>query len=265
MKILVLGASGFLGRKIYEYLKEKYNCVGTQFSQNYSDLINTDLTNKEQLNNLLEKEKPNIVINCISTPRIKGYDKISFCEAYPEEAYKLNCYLVKNLAEIFKGKIVLFSTAAVFDGEKGNYNEKDIPNPINIYGKSKLDGEEILIRNNRDYIIIRTGTLYKEGGGFIFDSLKQGKEIEIFSNVYDCPVELDYIPFFLDKLLKEDLHGIFHIPGEKLSKFQLALKIANEHGFDKNLVKPSFYTEKLIPPNTSLKTLYRLDINTEQN
>ncbi len=256
MRILILGASGFLGNELYNYFKKEYECYGTQLSKENADLIEIDLTNKNKLKQLIEKINPEIVIHCLSTRKEQGLDKINFCEKYPEEAYKINSETVKNLAETFKGKIILFSTAAVFLGKKGNYNYNDKPNPINVYGKSKLEGEKELMKH-KNYLLVRTGTLYKDKTGFLYNSLNAGQETECFLDIYDSPIDITSVPRILEKLIKINAKGIYHFAGEKLSKFQFAIKIANNNNFDKNLIKPVVYTGKLIPRDTSLETIHK--------
>ena len=212
MKILILGASGFLGNELFNYFKEKYECFGTQLSKKNPDLIEIDLTDKRKLKQLIEKIKPDVIIHCLSTRKLSGYDKINFCEKYPEEAYKINSETVKNLAEIFKGKIILFSTAAVFSGKRGKYNENDKPNPINVYGKSKLEGEKELMKH-KNFLLVRTGTLYKDKTGFLYNSLNAGKETECFSNIYDSPIDIISIPRIIEKLIKINAKGIYHLVG----------------------------------------------------
>ena len=141
MKVLVLGKEGMLGHIVYEYFKKQgYDTLGTTIKDYNAD--------KDDIRTIIEKIKPNVVINCIGILNKK-------CEENKPLAIKLNSYLphyLDFLSEQYGFYFIHVSTDCVFDGIKGNYNEHDNPNETSFYGKTKALGE---INNNRN-LTLRT-------------------------------------------------------------------------------------------------------------
>src|SRR3989344_7038530 len=144
MKIAVIGASGFLGRKCYDSLSKENEVVGTYFGKKHNYLIELDATKKEDVESFLHKYKPEVVIDTVAlTSSTK-------CEQNPDLAESLNYLTAKNISEISKeigAKVFFISSSYVFDGEKGNYVEEDPANPLNVYGKTKLMAEREVLKN----------------------------------------------------------------------------------------------------------------------
>lgn len=251
-KILILGASGFLGQEVYRFYGSE-NCIGTSFTKDIAGLIKVDLAQNSELENVIAELKPEIVIN--ST--VLG----GFWDRDPEQTLKVNYGINKKLAEYYNGKIVFFSTDSVFDGEKGDYVETDKTNPINNYGKTKEMGERALTMSNKDALIIRLGILYKDRNRgymrFVYDNLIAGKEIEAWEDIIACPTHIEDVCCCLDILLGRNARGIYHVAGqEKISRYEFALRIADAFGLDKRLIKHPIYAGKIRrPKDTSLKSI----------
>ena len=145
-KILITGISGFIGNYLHEYRPRNIQVTGTYFNNKTElpgiDLVQLDLA---QVDEFISQNEQNFdaVIHCAAEA------SLAECEKYPEKAFLLNSYATEKLAqwsEEQKGKFIFLSTDIVFDGEKGDYTEKDIPLPINIYGKSKFKAEKRILR-----------------------------------------------------------------------------------------------------------------------
>ena len=146
MKVLVLGKTGMLGHVVYHYLQERgYDVIGTSSKE---DIIFNAFTNMEKLDDILAKEKPDAVVNCIGILNKAAEDNKLL-------AVKVNSLLphyVDFLSEKYNFKFVHVSTDCVFEGTKGKYDEESYPDATSFYGRSKALGE---INNNRN-VTLRT-------------------------------------------------------------------------------------------------------------
>ncbi|MEN7982571.1 MAG: SDR family oxidoreductase, partial [Nanoarchaeota archaeon] len=156
-KVLITGGSGLLGSNLAEIFCKDFE-VFIIFNKNpvkidYCNEMKIDLIDFENVEKIIKKINPLIIIHCAALTNV------DYCEKNPKEAKEINCDSTKNLARIGKeigAKFIYISTDSIFDGETGGYSENDIPNPINVYAKTKLEGEEEVRKINGNYIIIRT-------------------------------------------------------------------------------------------------------------
>ena len=151
MKVLVTGANGMLGQDLCSILEdEDFDVVET-------DIHNLDITDLKQVEKVLTAEKPDYIVHCAA------YTNVDKAEEDSENAFKLNSEATKNIVDIAKkidATLIYISTDYVFDGEKGSkYLPDDKTNPINVYGASKLKGEEYVKTLDKHYIL-RTICLY---------------------------------------------------------------------------------------------------------
>ena len=140
-------------------------------------LRNCNITNRAQLEKIIKQVNPSCLINSAA------YNLVDRAEDYPGEAYKINSdavEIITNLCKEYGIFLVHYSSDCVFDGKKlYMYNENDVPNPLNIYGKSKLKGEKIVKNILSDFLILRTSWVYGDGEqNFLFKSMKWASEIE---------------------------------------------------------------------------------------
>jgi dTDP-4-dehydrorhamnose reductase len=179
MNILVTGAEGQLGRSF-----QKISQNHSEHNFLYTDLPETDITNKKALNTLVKKHTIDVIINCAA------YTAVDKAEREKELAYHINAYGPKILSELAKEnnlKLVHISTDYVFDGTTTVPIKESYPtNPKGVYGKSKLEGEFAITSAACDAVIIRTAWLYSEfGNNFVKTMLRLGKEKDTLSVVYD--------------------------------------------------------------------------------
>jgi len=171
IKVLVTGANGQLAKCIY-LTKDKSPVLDFCFV-NSSQL---DITRKEDVKSFFTKRSFDFLINCAA------YTNVELAEKEPKKAMLVNAEGVKNLAhitELYDITLIHISTDYVFDGKKKTtYTEKDIPNPINEYGKSKLLGEQYIQETLTKYFIIRTSWLYSQFGKNFYRSILQKSEVD---------------------------------------------------------------------------------------
>ena len=245
MKILVTGGSGLLGSAVSLYFKDYFDVIATYQKHKVAiegcRSIYLDITDAKATINLINKIKPNFIIH---TAALVG---INICDKEPELAYKVNVEGTKNIVDASKKtnlKIIYISTDYVFDGKKGMYNESNKVNPINYYGKTKLEGEKLIdIKNN---IIIRTSiyglNIVKVKNNFsswIIDELSNNKQISVFTDQFNSMMLVNNCAEALKEIVDKDFTGILNIASsERTSKYDFAIKLAEIFDFDKELIKP---------------------------
>ncbi len=235
---LVLGGSGFVGSELVGH----FSCPGTSFSGR-EGFIRCDTTDTKDIRKVLDGLRPGFVINSV------GLADVDMAETNPGLAALLNEETVKNimaLKKTFKFKFLHISTDYVFDGTKGNYSENDRTNPVNVYGITKLAGEQRALEDS-DSIIARISTPFGRGQGstkkqffrFVYERLKEGKEVNAVNDQFVTSTYLPDLANAADRLFERDASGIFHIGGpDRLSRYEFAREVAETAGFDGDLVKP---------------------------
>lgn len=219
---MVLGSNGQLGRSIRDVFKNEIFNI-TFFSK--SDL---NITDKLKLENAVKKYNPNIIINAAA------YTQVDKAEDDSANAYLINSSALKYLSAICKLKnihLIHVSTDYVFDGDKNSgYIEEDATNPLCIYGKSKLCGEENIIKSGCSYSIIRTAWVFSEfGNNFVktMIGLANKNEISVVSDQIGTPTFARDIARLILKICSltdlSNIKGIFHFSGnKKISWFEFS-------------------------------------------
>lgn len=241
-RILVTGSSGLLGSKLVVAAKGNYETIPTYSTKSlFPNSIRMDITDKNEVLRIIGKFKPDVVIHAAAETDV---DK---CEVDKERAWKVNAEGTKNVAEActeVDAKPIYVSTDYVFEGEKGLYDEEDIPKPINHYGITKLEGEKHLAKVE-GHLIVRASVLYgwhpwkKNFATWVLDSLRQKKQIKIVDDHYNSPTLADNLAELLLDAVEKDPTGLYHTAGrERISRFEFALQIARMFGLDSELVKP---------------------------
>ena len=176
--VLVTGSNGQLGNELRIVSKNFY---GYDFI--FTDIDTLDITSKENTGEFIRSANPDWIVNCAA------YTLVDKAEDEPDKAILVNGTAVKNIAEAISGtecKLIHVSTDYVFDG-KANvpYDEMALPNPMSVYGRSKLAGEKAALLYQHS-MIIRTGWLYSSyGSNFVKTILKHGKVKDSLNVVFD--------------------------------------------------------------------------------
>jgi dTDP-4-dehydrorhamnose reductase len=235
--ILVIGANGMLGRDLMSILPSSLpndDILGW-------DIEEIDIQEEEDTAFKIEKLRPDIVIN------VAAYTNVDGCESNQEKAFAINAEGARHVALSAlkcRAKMVYLSTDYVFDGNKGEpYLEFDPPHPLNVYGLSKLKGEQYVQESSKDPLIIRTQWLYgKHGKNFVTSILRQASEKKVLSIVNDqigSPTYTVDLAKAIVVLIQYDARGIFHVANNGLCTWytfgQAILKIS---GMDKVKVVP---------------------------
>jgi dTDP-4-dehydrorhamnose reductase len=236
MKVLVTGAKGMLGQDLCPILEDE------DFDVIETDIDNLDITNLENVENVLNSTKPDFVIHCAA------YTNVDKAEEDSETAYKINSDGTKNLALTCRKldiPIIYISTDYVFDGtKKGKYLPNDKVNPINVYGASKLEGEKA-VQTCEKYYIARTSWLYGHHGKNFVETMISLKDKEVLKVVDDqigCPTWTVELANGIVKLIKEEMpFGIYQICGSGHTSW---------YGFAKKIFELCNYNVNLQPCTT---------------
>ncbi|MFH1895493.1 MAG: SDR family oxidoreductase [archaeon] len=253
-KVLVIGASGFLGTALMQELSKKFNVIGTFFGEKKQGLIELDLNNSVQLDSVLNSVFPELIVLAAAETDVDAY------ELKPEIS-RNQIISAKKIVEYCKEKncfLVFISTDAVFDGKKGNYNEIDAPNPICEYGRNKLSLEKI-ISSLKNYLILRTSVLYglplspdKFIGGTILKLLKKEK-VFVAEDWKRTPTLTTDLAKALINLTEKNQKGLFHAAGNSsLSSYETALAIAEEFNVPSSLIEKIKGDELKLPAKRPL-------------
>lgn len=240
-KALVIG-SGFLGSHIIkEFQVAGIQTVGTKNKTvKDHDFFIVDVRNISSISDCVLKVKPDLIINCAANVQI------DFLEKNPELAYAINSHGAANIAKIcqkYKIRMVHISTDGIFDGYKGMYSEEDIPNPINIYAKSKALAEKLVKESVDDCVIVRTNFYgFNQSGKFLFnwvlDTLRQNKQLVGFYDVIFTPLEISNLSRMIFEIAMKNYSGIIHLASnEPISKYQFAINVAESFELNKDLIK----------------------------
>lgn len=200
-----------------------------------------DITDKESVNKIIEDIKPTIIINCAA------YTKVDGCEAEQDFARSINVGGLRNLIDILSGTnshLIQISTDYIFDGTSGPYSEFDKTNPINIYGKLKLEAELELIQSSVNWTVVRTNVLFSDNlsepasfVSWVYQNLKKNEKINVVNDQFGNPTFVHDLAFAIEKIIEQDAHGIYHYAGKDyINRFEFALQIADTFGLDNRLI-----------------------------
>ena len=248
MKLLVTGASGLLGRAVMKRLKETsgFSVIGTAFSRAKQPLLRLDLTDYGTVADFVRTEKPDIIILAAAERR----PDISLKD--PDRTRELNVTATQRLAEVAEetGAWILFmSTDYVFDGSAPPYLPDSETNPLNLYGKSKLDGERAILSTSSHRCVLRVPILYGEVESLeespitlIAGSLKKDSPQKIDNWAIRYPTHVDDVALAIRRIVEhwvEDpkLGGIYHwSAAEPYTKYDMARLMAPVVGADKDKI-----------------------------
>lgn len=238
--VLITGASGMLGNAVSRHFSgmDGFKIFATsKTNANFSDdlsFICGDLTREKTLKDLA-RFRFDAIIHCAALTDIE------FSEKNPEDAFLINHQATENLVRTFPDALFVYiSTDSVFDGKRGNYNETDLTNPLNVYSKSKLAGEDAVKNTAEKFYILRTNIYgyhqpltHRSLFEWAYEKLRRGEQIRGFSNVIFNPLYVGQLAFVIEKMiLEKPSFGIYNAVGsEPLSKYDFLLKIIKLFGF----------------------------------
>ncbi len=204
--VLLLGGKGLLGKNIAPFLREKFDLT-------ICDIDTWDITDRVSGHNHIEQHKPDVIINLAALTDVDG------CEDRCELAEKINGFgagVVADLCRKHNVRFIHLSTDYVFDGTKNlPYKETDAPNPVSVYGATKLMGERAVLENNPSSLIIRAQWLYGTGGeNFITKVVRiarQSGSLRVVNDQRGSPTYAKDLAEPIIALIEKEKTGIYHL------------------------------------------------------
>ena len=267
LKILITGANGQLGRCLQD--------VAVQFPDydfHFKSSTELDITSKAGIESLFEDEKFDYCVNCAA------YTAVDKAETDKENAFLVNAEAVKYLAEACMAHntvLIHISTDFVFDGTKAEpYTEEDIPNPLNVYGASKLKGEQHVQHLLNKYFIIRTSWVYSEyGNNFVKTMIRLGLEKDEISVVDDqigSPTYAGDLAEVIMKIIssKAISYGLYHYSNKgEISWYDFAVEILKKRNLNikANKIASIRYKTLAKRPKFSVMCLDKINVLIEKD
>lgn len=247
MNILITGITGLLGSNLAQSLSIYHRVFGIDRNDFDMPLVTHykhDVSDIPFIERILEDNRINILIHCVALTNM------DYCERHPEIAFDINCTLTEKLAICCKNfgvKLIFVSTDAVYDGKKKGLNtETDIPNPVSVYGKSKLSAEKIVMSVSPTNLIYRTnffGNNYRQTkksfAESIVLSLRNGNELRMATDIFFSPIITTDIGKVVNMSINEDIRGIYNLGSTgSISKYDIALEFAKVFNIESYNITP---------------------------
>lgn len=206
MKVLVTGAGGQLGLELAELLPEKGHEVVAMARKEL------DVADAKSVARALEEHAPELVVNAAAYTNVDG------SETERDQAYRANALGPRNLAQIcerFHCELLHVSTNYVFDGgAEDPYEPYDPPNPISVYGRTKLAGEEYVRDLSSRWYVVRTAGVYGRGHNFVRTMLRVGAErdsLKVKDDEYVSPTYARDLARGISEIIDGGLYGLYHL------------------------------------------------------
>ena len=249
MRILVIGASGFIGRYVSRRLAG--DAAHTVFSTYHSRPAADDgaswhrveITDRAALDKLFASARPQVVVH------LAAMADVGTAERNPGVAAAINAAATETMARLCQrhgSRLVFVSTEYVFDGQRGPYHEDDPPAPTTQYGRTKFQAEQVTASLVSNSSILRTSIVYgwpapgrRNFVPWLVERLRNGEAYHAPTNVYRSPVYVEHLVDGVTRLVEVDDTGVRHMAGSDwVNMHDFAVAVADEFGLDPSLVIP---------------------------
>jgi dTDP-4-dehydrorhamnose reductase len=233
VKVLITGAAGLVGSHLAGRLASEHDVAALT----HSDL---DITDCDAVHRIVTRAKPEVIYNCAVL-------QVDECEENPEKAEHVNvrgpCYLAEA-ANKFGAEIVQFSTQYAFEGEpigRAPYTIDEQPQPVNVYGKTKVAGEQAVREACSRSYIVRTSWVYGAGKNsflcVVHDELKGGKKVRAIDDIWSSTT---YVEDLIDRcleILRTHHYGTYHVVNEEIcTYYEFALEAGRLAGLEREQI-----------------------------
>jgi len=268
-KILITGANGLLGQKLVDQLVQqgKFDVIATgrgpcRLSGSGYTYQVLDIENQQEVDQIVLNLCPDVIIHGAAMTHVDE------CEKHQEACYRANVLATKYLiaaAEKIQSHFIFVSTDFIFSGLDGQnpYTEEAKADPVNYYGQTKLDGEELLKNSNLKWAIARTVLVYGLANDlsrsniilWVKSSLEAGKQIQVVDDQVRTPTLAEDLAAGCILMAEQGATGIFNISGsELLTPYQMAMETADYFGLNQELIVRTDSTKFTQPARRPMKT-----------
>lgn len=263
MRILITGASGFIGSHFGSAMSLKEEILGFIFRSQKPlpfPVKTVNLLDQSSVKAAVDDFRPEIIVHCAAMTSVLA------CEASPDDAYQLNTDAASTLARLADSagaKLIFLSSDQVYSGSKGAYIESDDPHPVNCYGRTKLSAEEIVLNLNSANLVVRSNSVVgpslgwgESFSGWILSSVRANKPLRLFSDQYRSPIHIRRMVEVLTAACKMDFIGLLNVGGPKrMSRADTAFTVLRSHSLPAGEVEVVSYRTHpqghVMPPDCS--------------
>lgn len=269
--LLITGANGFVGYYLTQrMLTEGYNVVATgkgperlQINHPRYSYCSMDVSEAASVNEVFARHQPSLVVHGAAMT------KPDECELQQEAAWQVNVGgtgHVVDAANACGAFLVHLSTDFIFEGTANRYTEADEGNPVNYYGKTKLEAEGLVKTYAGSWAILRPILMYGQPQvgrqnilTFVADALRKKEAVRLFTDQRRFPTYVEDFVWGIAQVVRHRATGIFHFCGkDALSPFEMGVKVAEFLMLDKNLVQPVTAAEFFQPAKRPPQTMFDL-------
>lgn len=244
MRALVIGASGQVGAALSACLSDRgHSVIGTHAQTPVPATRRLDFTDTAATERLIAETTPDWIF-CAA-----GLIHVDYCEDAPDEAYRANRDAPAATARVAAhrgARFVYYSTEYVFDGEAGPYAETDPPNPLSVYGRSKLEGERAVVQAHAGALVIRTTVVYgpePQGKNFVYQLLRRlraGERMVVADDQRSSPTYNGDLAAASVELAERGVAGVIHVAGPAVvDRYAFARIACQIFALDSSLLAPT--------------------------
>ena len=262
MRVLIIGASGFIGHYLQRRLLQKsgFDVTSTYTSRAPKDIDQSwyplEITDHHRLDQIFLQARPEVVVLLAAIADVKT------CEMGPERATGVNVDGARQVARLCKqhhARLIFLSSEYVFRGDRGNYQEDDLPDPNTHYGRTKWQAELAVAEEASQWSIVRTSLVYgwpitgrQNLATVIIDRLKNGESYEGDTGTYRTPIYVEHLTEGIMQLVANYHPGTFHLAGaDWMNMYQFGHAVAGVFDLDSRLVHPVPVSADLPPGNAT--------------
>jgi dTDP-4-dehydrorhamnose reductase len=247
-RLLITGVSGFLGRHVALHLRDRHTVLGTYHTHagglNGCETRRLDITDREHVAALCRAWQPTAIVHTAAQGDVEG------CERHPEMAYEVNVRGTTNVAQAatdIGARLIHLSTDQIYDGTQGPYDETAAPQPLMVYGRTKLAAEQRAAVLCPQAVIIRLALMYGWGNptrptfiDWMLARLQAGEEIPLFVDQYRTPLYVEQAAEVIGRLIDTPaVQGVFNLGGgERLDRYTFGRIFCEVFDFPQRLLKP---------------------------